>query len=193
MTDKQSKTKIRAFIAAPLPGNLKRDVDKLIVELKPLASGVTWVKAENLHFTLRFLGDIEADSVPRLRQALESGVKGFSPININLAGLGCFPNMHRPRVIWVAASGETEKMKELAGTVEAACKLAGFGPADKPFAPHLTIGRVKFPGGLAPLLEKLEGAHFETEQFVVDRIVIYKSDLTPRGPIYTSLGEVGLE
>lgn len=190
MADLNKKEMIRTFIAIPLPDKLKRDVDKLIVGLKPLASGVSWVKAANLHFTLRFLGDIDSNTIPVLKKAIESQIGALSRFDINLSGLGCFPNMNRPRVVWVAAGGDIDKMKGLASGVEEACRQCGFGPADKPFAPHLTIGRVKFPSGIDRLTEQLKTTSFETELFAIENVVIYKSDLTPRGPIYTSMGEI---
>jgi RNA 2',3'-cyclic 3'-phosphodiesterase len=185
-------SKIRTFVAVPLPENLKRDVDKLIVSLKPLAEGTTWVKATNLHFTLRFLGDIEASSIPMLKEKIATQIAELSSFAIRLAGLGCFPNIKRPRVIWLGATGEVEQMQFMAQKVEASCIEAGFGPGDKPFAPHLTIGRVKFPSGLDELMKKLNSTVFETDEFAVEKIVIYKSNLTPRGPIYTTMGEVKL-
>jgi 2'-5' RNA ligase len=192
MPEHTSIRQIRAFIAVPLPEKLKLEVDKLIVGLKPLGSGITWVRAANLHFTLRFLGDIDSDSIPTLKQAVESQLSGLASFNICLAGLGCFPNMNRPRVVWVAAATDIDKMKELAARVENACRESGYGQADKPFAPHLTIGRIKLPSGLDRLMESLKTTKFQTEQFSVDKVIIYKSDLTPRGPIYTAMGEVGL-
>lgn len=192
MANLSKKGMIRTFIAVPLPDRLKQDVDRLIVGFKPLASGISWVKAANLHFTLRFLGDIDSSSIPVLKKAVESQIGNFSRFDINLSGLGCFPNMNRPRVVWVAAGGDIEIMKRLASGVEEACRQSGYGPADKPFAPHLTIGRVKFPSGTERLTESLKTTRFETESFSVDKVVIYKSDLTPRGPIYTSMGEIML-
>jgi RNA 2',3'-cyclic 3'-phosphodiesterase len=192
MIESNAKGKIRTFIAIPLPDKLKQDVDKLIVGFKPLADGISWVRAANLHFTLRFLGDIESDSVPDLKQSIESQLAGFGQFKICLSGLGCFPDLNRPRVVWVAAAGDIEKMKELAGKVESACRQADFGSADKPFAPHLTIGRVKFPSGLEKLIGNLKTAKFETDSFTVEKIIIFKSDLTPRGPIYNALGEISL-
>jgi RNA 2',3'-cyclic 3'-phosphodiesterase len=192
MLESNAKGKIRTFIAIPLPDKLKQDVDKLIVGFKPLADGISWVRAANLHFTLRFLGDIESDSVSVLRQSIESQLTGFNQFKIGLSGLGCFPNLNRPRVIWVAAAGDIEKMKELAGRVETACRQADFGLADKPFAPHLTIGRAKFPSGLEKFTGNLKMTRFETDPFIVEKVIIYKSDLTPRGPIYTAMGEIAI-
>jgi RNA 2',3'-cyclic 3'-phosphodiesterase len=192
MVELNAKNKIRTFIAVPLPDLLKQDVDKLIVGFKPLADGISWVRAANLHFTLRFLGDIEKNSIPALKQSIESHLSGISQFKIRLAGLGCFPNLNRPRVVWVAAAGDIEQMKELAGKVETACRESDYGSADKPFAPHLTIGRVKFPSGLDELIGNIKTVKFETDSFTVEKVIIYKSDLTPRGPIYTVMGEVVL-
>jgi RNA 2',3'-cyclic 3'-phosphodiesterase len=192
MPEQRSTGQIRTFIAVPIPEKLKLDVDKLIVGFKPLASGISWVRAANLHFTLRFLGDIDSNSISSLKQAVESQMTGITQFNICLSGLGCFPNLNRPRVVWVSADGDTDKMTELANRVENACRECGYGQADKPFAPHLTIGRVKFPSGSDKLVESLKTTRFKTDQFSVDKVVIYKSDLTPRGPIYTSMGEIGL-
>ena len=189
MANQEGHDPIRTFIAVPLPETLKREVDKLIVSLRPLADGITWVRAGNLHFTLRFLGDIPANSVATLNDSIEQSLHRLTPFSIRLAGLGCFPNMRRPRVIWLDAVGEIEAMTRLASEIEAACLRAGFGPSDKPFSAHLTIGRVKIPRGLEQLMAKMQSIKAEFEPFVVDRIIIYKSDLSPRGPTYTALRE----
>jgi len=179
-------------VATPIPEDIKREVDKSITTFKPLAGGITWVKASNLHFTLRFLGDIPLDSVARLREKLTAALTDTGPFTIDLAGLGCFPDLRRPRVIWIGASGEIEKMKALAETVERVCRECGFGNADKPFAPHLTIGRIKKAGDLGRLTAALNTAAFRSEPFTVDLIVVFKSVLTPAGPIYTPLEKIKL-
>ena len=184
--------KIRTFIAVELPDNLKREADKLIVGLKPFAEGVRWVKAANLHFTLRFLGDIERDAVSILDNNLKNNLADIKPFPLKLSGLGCFPNMRRPRVVWVGADGDMDELKKLAQSVESACRNSGFEKADKPFSAHLTIGRVKYPEGLDKLINSLQNTKFESEQFQVDKVVVFKSDLSPRGPTYTPLARVGL-
>jgi len=185
--------KIRTFIAVELPDNLKREADKLIVGLKPLAGGVRWVKAANLHFTLRFLGDIERDAVSILDNNLKNNLADIKPFPLKLSGLGCFPNIRRPRVVWVGADGDMDELKKLAQSVESACRNSGFDKADKPFSAHLTIGRVKYSEGLDKLINNLQNTKFESEQFQVDKVVVFKSDLSPRGPTYTPLARVGLE
>lgn len=183
---------VRTFIAVELPEHLKRQADKLIVSLKPLSGGVRWVKAANLHFTLRFLGNIEQDSVPALAKQIKKDLEDISPFSICLSGLGCFPNIRRPRVIWLGTGGDIEGFKALANKVETACRQCGYPKADKSFSPHLTLGRVKFPKGLETLVEDLQKRHFESEEFKVDKVVIFKSDLSPSGPTYTAMVKVAL-
>jgi len=127
---------------------------------------------------------------------LEDNLKGnlvdVKPFSLKLSGLGCFPNMRRPRVVWVGADGDLDELKKLARSVESACRNSGFEKADKPFSAHLTIGRVKYPKGLDQLTTSLQNTEFEPEQFQVDEVVVFKSDLSPRGPTYTPLAKVGL-
>jgi 2'-5' RNA ligase len=184
--------KVRAFIAIELPEAFKREVDKLILKLKPAGEGIRWVKAGNLHFTLRFLGDIEQDSIPGLQQRLAEKLKDLPPFSIKLSGLGCFPNLKRPKVIWVGADGALDELKKLAFEVESACRDQGFGEGDKAFSAHLTIGRVKFARGLEPLTRMIEQAAFETDSFEIREVVIFKSDLSPRGPTYMAMGRAEL-
>ena len=184
--------KIRTFIAIELSAYLKQETDKLIVSLKPFCEGVRWVRAANLHFTLRFLGDIEHDSVADLKQKLTEKLAEYKPFSIKLSGLGCFPNMRRPRVVWVGVDGDMDALKKMAYEVESACSQSGFGRADKPFSAHLTVGRIKYPKELEPLIDKLQQTAFETDEFEVNEVVVFKSDLSPKGPTYTPLAKVGL-
>jgi RNA 2',3'-cyclic 3'-phosphodiesterase len=184
--------KIRTFVAIELPGELKQAVDKLIVGLKPFGPDVRWVRAANLHFTLRFLGDVEQNDIAKLGEQIKRQLSGLPSFRIKLAGLGCFPNMRRPRVVWVGADGALDSLKALAGRVETACIECGFGKGDKPFSPHLTIGRIKDSRGLEPLVKRLEAVQFSSAEFTVEQVIIFKSDLSPRGPTYTPLAKLDL-
>ena len=183
---------IRTFIAIELPDELKQDVDKLIVGLKPFGPEVRWVRAANLHFTLRFLGDIEKNDIPKLNEHLQTHLSKISSFKLNLAGLGCFPNMRRPRVVWLGCDGDMEMLKQVAFQVESVCEAVGFGKADKPFSPHLTIGRIKIPQGLEPLINRLDAVNSTTKDFTVSQVIVFKSDLSPRGPTYTPLAKIKL-
>ena len=183
---------IRAFIAVDLPKEIKMEIDKMIAGFRQTDAGIRWVKAANLHLTLRFLGNISEESVPSLADNIRGNVGGFGSFDMSLSGLGGFPNLRRPRVIWVGTGTGTEKLKGLASRVEKAAFDSGFGKADKPFSSHLTIGRVKYPKGLDRLLEQIEKTAYDSRLFNVGQVVIFKSDLSPAGPKYTKLEVVSL-
>ena len=185
-------TNIRAFIAVELPGGLKLETDKLLASLKPIGAGVRWAKPINLHLTLRFLGNIEQDKIPLLENKLKDNLAGFKPFAIQFSGLGCFPNLQRPRIVWSGVGGNLERLKELASAVEAACRQSGFGKRDKHFSAHLTIGRIKHQKKIKPLVEYLKKAEFKTDKFQVNEIVIFRSDLSPNGPNHTPLVKIKL-
>lgn len=184
--------KIRTFVAVDLPQDIKMEVDRFTSAFRNQGRGIRWVNAQNLHLTLRFLGDIPEDSVPRLADNIKKNVDGFGVFDLSLSGLGGFPNLKRPRVIWTGVEIGKDKLRDLAAGMETACIESEFGNGDKRFSPHLTIGRVKNPAGLGGILEKIGRTSFKTEPFVVYEVTIFKSDLSPAGPKYTSLAKIQL-
>jgi RNA 2',3'-cyclic 3'-phosphodiesterase len=178
---------IRTFIAIDIPQEVKMELDKLISSLKPFAPDLKWVKAANLHLTLRFLGDVSKDSIKGLEKMLAANINSFGGFQVALSGVGGFPNLKRARVIWVGTGTGTDKLTALAPLIEKSCVDCDFGEADKPFSSHLTIGRVKFPKSLDRLAVQLESTKFESAPFDVEEVVIFKSDLSPSGPKYTRL------
>ena len=183
---------IRTFVALDIPQEIKMELDRLISDLRPLGPDIRWVRAANLHLTLRFLGDIPKGAVSGLAEEIGQNVAGFGAFHISLAGLGAFPNMKKARVIWVGGGQGQERLYQLAPLVEKACIDSGLGHADKPFSSHLTIGRIKFPKGHEKLVAAIEPMHYESPLFTVDQVTIFKSDLLPAGPKYTRLETVRL-
>ena len=183
---------IRTFIAIDIPQEIKMELDKLISTFRQSGADIKWVKAANLHMTLRFLGDIPRDSVPGLAKEIEANIKAFGKFRLALSGLGGFPNLKRPRVIWVGSGVGTDRLMSLAPLVEKSCINYGLGEGDKPFSSHLTIGRVKIPKGLDKLTAKIEATRFETSPFDIEEVIIFKSDLSPSGPKYTKLEMIKL-
>lgn len=181
---------IRTFIAVDIPQEIKMKLDKLISTLRPFGPDIKWVKAANLHITLRFLGDISKDSIAGLAQEIDANVKSFGKFQLALSGLGAFPNLRRPKVIWVGSGAGADRLMALALLVEKSCIDGGFGEGDKPFSSHLTIGRVKFPKALNQLIAKIESTKFELAPFDVDEVIVFRSDLSPAGPKYTRLETV---
>ena len=179
--------KIRTFIAVDLPQDIKMTLDGMIAPFRADGAGVSWVRAENLHITLRFLGDVEEDSIPGLVKHIKTDIYGFGKFELTISGLGGFPNLKTPRVIWADTSKGRDRLRDLATSVEMACIEAKFGRADKRFMAHLTIGRVKSPSGLNKLLVKVQKTSFEAGPFEIGAVTIFKSDLSPAGPKYTPL------
>lgn len=189
-----SKELIRAFVALPLAGDLREKVAPIQQRLRRHAGKVKWVEPENLHFTLKFLGNIGADGARRVLGALGRAAEGVRPFELGLGGVGAFPTTEKPRVIWVAAQEGAEALGGLAGRVETELARLGFDREKRPFRAHLTIGRVRDPrqagdlaGGLAAEPEEALGA------MAVSSFELMRSDLRPSGPIYTSLGTIRLE
>jgi len=178
---------IRTFIAVDISQDIKMDLDRLISGFRHESKAIRWVRAQNLHLTLRFLGDIPEETIPSLAESLKSNLRGFGSFDLALSGLGGFPNMNKPRVIWVGSDDPKNKLGDLASKVESGCGEAGFGKGDKKFSAHLTIGRVKFPQGIENILDKIENTNFATKPFNVGEILIYKSVLSAAGPTYTKL------
>lgn len=183
---------IRTFIAVDLPQEVKMEIDRMIAAFRQLNANVRWVKAANLHLTLRFLGNIPEESVPALADSIRGNTDDLGPFDLALSGLGAFPNLRRPRVIWIGCGSGTDRLKSLAAKVEQATIESSFGKGDKPFSSHLTIGRVKFPKGLEQLIAQIEKTGYESPPFGVSEVIIFKSDLSPAGPKYTKLETISL-
>ena len=179
--------KIRTFVAVDLPQVAKMEVDKLTSTFRNEGRGINWVRAENLHITLRFLGDIAEDTVPKLAENIKTNIYGFGKFNLSFSGLGGFPNLKMPRVIWVDTDVGKDRLRDLATSVEMACIESKFGRSDKRFMAHLTIGRVKNPSATDNIVKKIERTAFGTEPFEIGAVTIFKSDLSPAGPKYTPL------
>lgn len=187
---------IRAFIAAELPESVKKAAADAVAYLGRKGLRLRWVKPENMHLTLKFLGDTDPALVPELAAALGQSVSGAAPIALSAEGLGVFPNPARARVVWMGLSGETARLAALAGGLDSLLSDLGFEPETRPFAAHLTLGRSRdrVDGGLlARAMAQYAQSGRAPAAFTLDRLVLFKSDLRPQGPIYTRLAESMLE
>jgi 2'-5' RNA ligase len=179
----------RAFIAiqvAPLPPLLQ-----LISELEQLGGPVKAVAAGNLHITLRFLGETDESSLPAVTQAIEQAASSRRAFDFQLAGVGAFPSVSRPSVVWVGARGDGPLL-DLVSELNPGIDALGFGGDARPFVTHLTIARVKArpPQRLLQLLSLWRDAAIGRVR--VSRIDLMKSQLTKSGPIYSVVQSVPL-
>jgi 2'-5' RNA ligase len=182
---------LRAFIAIEIPGEIKKTIAARLVDLqKSSGHAVRWVAPENLHLTLKFLGEISPASVELLCQALQTECDQHAHFEITVSGLGGFPSLHRPRSLWFGLEAPP-RLNHLQYKLEAATARLGYATEDKPFSPHLTIGRIREQASSAELqllnsaLQKLQVGQLGS--FSVQSVQLFKSDLHPDGPVYTSL------
>lgn len=152
--------------------------------------GVAWARPENLHLTLKFLGNVATTRLPALTERLAAATATQSAFVMRVAGVGAFPNLARPRILWVGC--EAARLAELAAAVEAACVGAGFAAEERAFHPHVTLGRIREPGRRArfPFLATDGGRDFGSSK--VPAIVLFASKLGSGGARYTPLATIPL-
>lgn len=192
MTDAdESRPTIRTFVAIPVPDAWGAYLARVARDLATLVRPVSWTRAGNYHMTLRFLGDLGPSGASRVGDAVARGAEGAEAVAASLGRFGAFPSVDRPRVLWIGIDRGEADLTALAGRVNAAIDAAGFERADKPFRPHLTLGRVREGArGLEALRAFAPPPPPETAR--LDRILVMKSDLHPTGARYTALREVRL-
>ena len=183
---------IRSFIAIEIPQDLKNKIREWQDGLKKTVSGVKWVVPDNIHITLKFLGNINENQIPELKQAIINSVSGSGQFEIEVSGEGCFPNMRRPRVIWLGVEKGKDALKKIASNIENECRRIGFEKERRPYSPHFTVGRVKFLKDTSALQKYFMENPFNPEIFRAEEIILMKSDLTPSGAVYTPLEKIGL-
>jgi 2'-5' RNA ligase len=156
--------------------------------LRPVASGVVWVAADNLHVTVKFLGGVDRSRLELVDAALARAVTGVAPLELAIAGLGAFPTAARARVIWAGVGGDREALGALAMRVERELTSIGFSPEDRAFSPHVTLGRVREPRRNERLADALgRGASEAFGRARIDRLSLMRSDLSREGSRYTEL------
>jgi 2'-5' RNA ligase len=179
--------RIRAFIALDVNHEVAGAVDRLTAKLRTPHDAINWVRGEKLHLTLRFLGDaVDSQCLPRLVEGLAQVAAASAPFVIRLHGTGAFPGLERPRVLWIGL--ESAALIALAGQVETAAVAAGFDPERRPFAPHLTIARVREPHRFRALRSAFEGcADRDFGTIEARAMTLYRSQLAPEGSSYQAL------
>lgn len=180
---------LRAFVAVFPPDSVLRRLVALRGELEPSIPKLRWVREGNLHFTLRFFGDITREEAERAGAVLDEVAAGTVPFEVELSRLGVFPSWKRPRVLWVGCEGGGAVLEALARSLERGFRGARLGKADKPFVPHLTLGRWRDVRGLDLGPARSECDRVGTvDAFTVTEVSVIQSHLGgPRGSTYVKL------
>ncbi|WP_407421339.1 RNA 2',3'-cyclic phosphodiesterase [Methanobrevibacter sp.] len=177
---------VRAFLAIDLDDDLKPKINKIIREFKGTEANIKYVDLANLHFTLKFFGDIDVDGIDLLSQRISDVAARFESFNIKIRGCGAFPNTSHIKVIWVGLE-EDETLRNLHDQLDAEFKKLGF-EKDKKFSSHLTIGRMKSAKNKNKVKSAIDSfADVEIGEMKVERIILKKSTLKASGPIYDDI------
>ncbi len=187
---------IRTFIAIELTPATRRILADAVSDLKGRTeANVRWVNPGNVHLTLKFLGNVDAAVIPSLVKSVQAAVGDSGPFRLALGNLGAFPNPARARVVWVGLEGAVDALLDLQRRVEQVATAMGLAEEQRPFAPHLTLGRVSNnpPTHRASLAAALRrGAAPLVGGFDAEEVVVMRSDLRPTGAVYTPLGRASL-
>ena len=183
---------IRSFIAIELPQEIKVELARARDMLRPHGHpGVKWVEPESIHLTLKFLGDIPSGRVPEIEGAVKEAARGVGAFHLEVGGLGVFPSTQRPRVAWVAVTGEVERLAGLQKGIDSVLLPLGFPRESRPFTPHLTLARVReraSPQERRRFGELVMSTKFEARlPLEVSAISLMRSRLTAAGAIYSRI------
>jgi 2'-5' RNA ligase len=185
---------VRSFIAIELPESIQVSIreflDQLQSDLKSLP--IRWVPVQNIHLTLKFLGDVPQDQIDSILDRLVQVARNFLPFDVYVQGFGCFPQPRKPRVLWLGLVESRDQLNRLQRDIDTELQSLGFEPESRRFHPHLTLGRVKNlarsddTSAIARHLEDVKRP--ELGHFTPKGIHLIRSDLTPKGAVYRSLG-----
>lgn len=184
----RSSERIRGFIAVELPRAVKEFLADTASDLKKCRADVKWVRPEAMHLTVKFLGDVRGDLIPAIEDELKRVLTHQSAMHMQVTGLGAFPGLNKPRVIWAGLKDTSGRLAPLAADVEKALEPLGFEAEKRPFSPHLTLGRVRSNSGLRDLVDTVR-QRMDTAgpKFVADRVIFFESVLKPSAAEYFPL------
>ena len=192
-THPHSNNPMRTFIAIELSDQICEALAQIQAHLKYSGADVKWIETANIHLTLKFLGDITEENCGKIKSILDEIVRSIKPFEMSIKDIGAFPNINYPRVIWIGLDKGTVESKALAEKISEEVLKIGFQKEPRPFAPHLTIGRVRSPKNKEALKEKIGSCQLPmVKPQLISSIILFQSTLTPKGPIYTKIHEAKL-
>jgi 2'-5' RNA ligase len=176
----------RIFVAVDISDRARQRTADYISELRETRSlgGISWVNADKLHLTLRFIGNCNDDELEKVISSAQSVAQDSGPLTLSISGTGVFPNAKRPRVLWLGIGGEVDKIVKMVDLFNQAYGSAGEHDV---FKPHLTIARVKDASKAREIIDKHGNKQIEPVEFEVTEIVVYESKLDPQGSVYSAV------
>jgi 2'-5' RNA ligase len=188
---------MRTFIAIELPREIKSFLAELQNKLKESGADVKWVEPQNIHLTLKFLGEIDEKKLNAVTGITENVTKDKKAFPIRLSSMGAFPNIDYPRIIWIGIDKGDIEAKQIAEELEDNLTKIGIPKEDRPFSSHITIGRTRSTQNRNKLVWEIKNlmniSGQKNLEFAVTKITLFESNLTPKGPIYKTLKEASLK
>ena len=183
-----SQEQIRCFVAIEIPEAIQTLLTSIQEELRKDIRGTSWVKRGNIHLTLKFLGDVAPNRISTIKNVIEQVVGTRSPFSMEIGGIGVFPNLTRPRIIWAGVKTGADEVTAIAREINIGLSRHGFERDEKPFRPHLTLARLKRRIDLKPLVDVFQ--QYDTingATMLVNQIRVIQSQLRQSGAVYTPL------
>ena len=186
---------LRTFIAIELDPKLQDALNLIQKELKEVGADVKWVKHDNIHVTLKFLGDVPLEKIDSIKSVMQTTLAPIPAFSMVLTHLGAFPKVENPQIIWVGATADKNSIKHIADSLEENLKTIGFEKEKRDFEPHITLGRMRSSQNKFALSKKIKNFQFPAEcpRQLVNQVALFKSTLTPQGPIYETLAKINLK
>jgi RNA 2',3'-cyclic 3'-phosphodiesterase len=187
---------LRVFTAVEISPEIRSAATRLIERLKAAPAKVTWTKPVNLHYTLKFLGDVPETQLADVCRAVEAAVSPFTPFEIVSSRVGAFPSSSKPRTLWIGVDDGAEPLGLVFQAIERLLKPLGYPPEARRFTAHLTLGRVREndPSALAALAELLKKhADLDAGAMLVDSVTVFASTLGREGPTYEVLSRADFQ
>ncbi len=188
------KQHVRTFVAVEISEAVRAAAAKVIRQMAKWDAAVKWVDTQNMHLTLKFLGEVASVELPDICRAVEQAAAEVQGFTFEVGGVGAFPKLQRPRTVWLGVTSGADQLAQLQRSIEKGLKKLGYPPENRRFSPHLTLGRVKHPGPeleeLSELIKSLADQPGGTTE--VDEVTVFSSELTREGPIYQALAHAAL-
>lgn len=184
---------IRAFIAVELDSQIKEELSRIQESLKTSQADVKWISPDNLHITLKFLGQIANEKIEKINRILNNSLCDLPCFPLTIKTLGAFPKINYPRVIWVGATSPQNELKSLAGLVETKLVSLKFPKEKRDFESHITLGRLRSAKNRANLIELMGEVKVQEKEMNVTSVTLFESQLSCRGPQYLPIFKISLK
>ena len=184
---------MRTFIAIDIPAKCRELIRERMCAWRSYKADIRWVDPDNLHITMKFLGDVPKDRLEPVLSVCKALAGAGRRFSLFISDTGVFPCAANPRVLWVGIKGDTDALSSLQRAIDSALEQKGLARQEaRPFLPHLTTGRVRSRRGIAEFIGGYLKDGIESASFIIDEIVVYRSELTGNGPLYHPLASYGL-